>query len=645
MRNRCIVGQVTPELEYGKYRIKRIPGQQVRVSATIFTDGDDALKAVLSFRHDADSDWSETPMVTHSQDVYEAEFTVEKTGTYQYRIIAWPDELLSWYQLILKKHQLGQPLDDEFHVGQHLLTTVAPTLSEAPKKQVLHWVELLRKGNQDATELILSEDFAEGMQRHSLRCLPTIYDHNQRVRVGRAKEQFSTWYLLFPRSTGDANRPGTFETTADKLPRLAELGFDTLLLPPVFPIGKTNRKGRNNSVTAQPDDPGSPWSVGNETGGHKSVNPDLGSMEDFEKLLQQAKEHDIELALDLGLACSPDHPYVKEYPQWFRWLPNGALAVSEVPPLRYQDILHFNFECEDWQSLWEELKSIVLFWADKGVRTFYSSTPHYKPFAFWHWLLDEVHQKHPDTVFLSGALTRNIIMEELAMAGFQQSLTYFMWKQGKEELEGYVQELIHGKSRDYLVPNFFVNTPDIFPHYLDQAPESMYLLRYALAATLGSSCGIYGPVFELMDGKRHPDSKERYLHSEKYEICWHDWTTRNRLTDFIAHINKIRRSYPAMQHAFNLHFTKTDNQQLLSFVRKSPDSDDAIIWCIINLDVHHKQTGHVEVPRELLGLSNRWLNLKLTDLLTGEVYHWFNDWNYVALFPEKFPLHVFEVQR
>ncbi len=643
MQNRCIIRNVQPELVGGQYYIKRIPGETVDVSATIFADSDDVVKAVLAYHHESEESCTEVPMIDLGQDHFTAQFTVEKQGFYHYKLIAWTDELATWLLLLNKKRELGVSLADHYLLGSALLKEVAEGQPADIAERLEQWASTLEQGGAPADALSSDTHFLASLNALELRRHPTVYDHGLRVRVSQRREQFSTWYMLFPRSTGEGpEKPGTFRSTMRLLPRLKELGFDTLLLPPIFPIGKTNRKGPNNTIPAQPSDPGSPWSVGNEHGGHKTVNPELGTIDDFIALLEEGRRLGIEIALDLGLRCSPDHPYVKQHPNWFKRLPDGRLDTAEVPPLNYQDIANFDFETDDWKNLWEELKSIVIFWADKGVRTFYASTPHYKPFAFWHWLIAEVQRQYPEAIFLSGALARRIVVEELAMAGFNQSLTYFIWKTTRRELQDYVSELVHGPSSQFLVPNFFVNTPDIFPSYLDGAGENTYMLRYALAATLSSNCGIYGPVFELMTGERHPDSRERYFHSEKYEIARHDWEARNRLTDFITRINSFRQEYPALQQTFNLQFSQTDNDRLLSFVKTAPGS--APVWAIINMDDRHKQSGYVEVPRKALGLQGRWLNLKVRDLLTGDVYHWFNDWNYVEIDPHRFPLHLFTVE-
>lgn len=644
MRNRCIISNVKPQLEGGTYYIKRVAGESVTVSATIFADSEDSVKAVLAFKHLSEKKWSESPMTIISRDNYEAEFTVQKSGFYQYKIIAWCDDLQSWHRVVVRKKELGQLLKDDFYVGSHLLKEAASSYSGNHKQLLDAWSTTLGDTSkyEEADKLISLPDFEAAMERYSIRKHPTEFDCNLRVRVSSLKEQYSTWYMLFPRSTGVNGEAGNFITTEKLLPRLEELGFDTLLLPPIFPIGKTNRKGPNNSKDGGPANPGSPWAVGNEHGGHKTVNPELGTLKDFEKLVKSASKAGIDIALDLGLRCSPDHPYVKEHPDWFKHLPDGRLELEEVPPLQYSDIINFDFECEDSKGLWEELKSVVEFWIDKGIKTFYTSTPHYKPFNFWHWLIEEIHKEHPEVVFLSGALDRNLIIEELAKTGFNQSLTYFIWKESKKDIKAYIQDIVHGQSSQYMVPNFFVNTPDILPSYLDNASENMYMIRYSLAATLASNCGLYGPVYELMTGKRHPDSKERYLHSEKYEIATHNWETRSRLTDFISKINKTRRENEALQTAFNLTFSQTDNDQLISFLKTTHTGQDAI-WCIINLDPEKKQGGYVEVPRKALDLKSRWINLQVTELLTGEVYHWFNDWNYVELNPSKLPIHIFRV--
>ena len=647
MRNRTIINNVSPVLDGGKYYIKRIPGEEVTVTASIYCDGNDLVRAAILYKKDGEKNWQESPMYTLETDIWQGKFTVKSEGFYHYKIEAWVDRLATWHQRFLAKHEAGQHLASDLSMGTVWLKKAAEQADKAVSKQLLGWAKAFEKSSQyhENVAAVLSEEFRDYMSRASLRQYPTTFDQDLKVRVGRPKELFSTWYLMFPRSASDKpGQHGTFKDCERLLPHIAAMGFDVLFLPPVFPIGKTNRKGKNNTFLAEQNDVGSPWSVGSEEGGHKSVNPLLGTMKDFENLVKAANKLGIEIALDMSLRCSADHPYVKEHPDWFNRLPDGRLAVEEVPPLNYQDIVDLNFESDDWKNIWEELKSILLFWAEKGIRIFYGSTPHFKPFGFWHWAIQEVQKTYPDIFFLSGAFTRGVVREELAKAGFSQSFTYFIWKNSnKKDLQEYIEELVNGDTREYLHPNLFTNTPDILPGYLADAGPEAFLLQYALASTLSSNCGIYGPAFELMYNKRFPDSKERYLHSEKYEITHHNWNASNRVTDFIERMNRIRKENPALHDTFNIRFTNADNDNLLSFVKTTPDKKN-VIWCIINLNPSSNQSGYVEVPKEVLGLKGRWFNLEVTDLLTGETYHWFNDWNFVELSLDRYPMHVLKVK-
>ncbi len=647
MRNRAIITNVKPLLSDGNHYIKRISGEEVKVTADIFCDGDDVLRASIIYKSESEDTWHEVPMKPVENEQWEGAFIVETLGFYLYRIEAWVDHLATWHHGLQWKSNAGQNLANHLLQGTVWLRKAADQAEKSVAKQLKEWLKLMENPSKyaEVCKVLLSEEAIQLFGECRLKQFPTIFDKNMLVRVGRPKELFSTWYLMFPRSASQIpGKHGSFKDCQALLPRIADMGFDVLFLPPIFPIGKTNRKGKNNSVVAEPGDVGSPWSVGSEGGGHMAVNPLLGTMKDFENLVKAAKQSGIEMALDISLRCSADHPYTKDHPDWFFQLPDGRLAVEEVPPLNYQDIVDLNFECEDWRNLWDEMKRIFLFWAEKGVRIFYASTPHHQPFGFWNWLIVEVQSAYPDVIFLSGAFTRAVIQEELAKVGFNQSFTYFIWRNSnKNDLQQYISELIKGDTSEFVHPNFFTNTPDILPSYLADKGENAFMLQYALASMLGSNCGVYGPAFELMYNQRFPGSKERYNHSEKYEIVQHDWAKQNRVTDFITKMNKIRKDNPAMHNMFNLTFTGTDNDHIVSFVRATKDLKN-IIWCIINLDPLHNRTGHVEVPKDLLGLRGKWFNLEVTDLLTKETYHWFNDWNFVELRPDQYPLHILKLE-
>jgi starch synthase (maltosyl-transferring) len=461
--------------------------------------------------------------------------------------------------------------------------------------------------------------------------------------VDRGKALFSTWYELFPRSCSkDPNRHGTFEDCERLLPEIATMGFDILYLPPLHPIGRVNRKGRNNVLENNPDDVGSPWAIGSKEGGHKAVHPQLGALGDFERLIVKAKDHGIEVAMDLAFQCSPDHPYMKEHPEWFRWRPDGTVQFAENPPKRYEDIIPLNFETEKWQELWEELKSIVLFWIEKGVRIFRVDNPHTKPFSFWEWLIKEIKEKYPDVIFLSEAFTRPTVMYRLAKLGFTQSYTYFSWRNTKRELMEYLTELSKTEGREYFRPNFWPNTPDILPEYLQYGGRPAFMIRLVLAATLSSSYGIYGPAFELCINEAL-SGKEEYLHSEKYEIKHWDRESPGHLRDFIARVNRIRKENVALQTTWNLRFYEVDNDALLFYGKATHDLSN-IILMVVNLDPFHTQNGWVRVPIEELGLDAHQPYL-VHDLLSDDKYIWQGETNYVELNPQVLPANIFRVRK
>lgn len=420
------------------------------------------------------------------------------------------------------------------------------------------------------------------------------------------------------------------------------MGFDVLYLPPIHPIGKTNRKGKNNSPVAQPGDVGSPWAIGSEEGGHKSVHPQLGTIEDFVSLVNKAKEYNIEIALDLAFQCSPDHPYVREHPEWFKWRPDGTVQYAENPPKKYEDVLPLNFETENWRELWEELKSIVVFWIEKGVRIFRVDNPHTKPFRFWKWLIEEIKRDYPDVIFLSEAFTRPKVMYHLAKAGFTQSYTYFTWRNTKREFIEYLTELTQTEVREYFRPNFWPNTPDILPEHLQFGGRPAFMMRLVLAATLSSNYGIYGPVFELCVSEALP-GKEEYLNSEKYEIRYWDWDQPGNLKDFIARVNRIRRENPALQTTWNLKFFEVDNEYILFYGKVNEDLSN-IILVVVNLDPHHTQSGWVRVPISELGIEPNQPYL-VHDLLSEDKYIWQGEYNYVELNPHVIPARIFRVRK
>jgi len=646
MRNRTIIENVQPEINNGQYYIKRVPGEKVTVTADIFGDGHDHLRATLLYRHKSQKRWSEIFMEEVENDQWAASFTVDKKGFYYYKLEAWMDHLLHWYEGFKKKEEAGQDMKVELQIGARLLRQAAEQYPKTKAKQLEEVAAQLEDQNTylEAVQLVLSADFKQVMASTPLKQFVTEYDNGLSVRVGWEKELFSSWYELFPRSTSqEAGKHGTFKDVERLLPRVQEMGFDVLYMPPIHPIGKINRKGKNNATNAEEGEPGSPWAIGSDEGGHKAIHPELGSLKDYKSLIKKAKGLNIDIAFDLAFQCAPDHPYIKEHPDWFLWRPDGTIAYAENPPKKYQDIVPINFESKDWKNLWEELKNVVVYWCEAGVRIFRVDNPHTKPFRFWQWLIAEVQKDFPDTIFLAEAFTRPKVMAALAKAGFNQSYTYFTWRTDKKEMQEYLTELTQTESREYFRPNFWPNTPDILAYELMNAGPNAFVKRFIMAATLSSNYGMYGPSYELGENTPNTNGKEEYFNSEKYETRHYDWEYRNRLTEIITKVNHIRKEQPALQDTWNIHFTRTDNDLLMSYIKLTDDKRN-VVWCIVNFDTEHTQSGYVEVPKQLLGIE-RNVNLKVTDLLTGEVYHWFNEWNYVELNPDLYPAHILLVEK
>lgn len=645
MRNRTIIENVKPELDGGRYFIKRVPGERIDVEADIFGDGHDVIRASLLYRAVGKKKWEEVSMQGYPNDLWKASFTPAGQGFYEYTIEAWIDPLSTWHHGFVKKLEDGQHMGVELQIGSQLLKNAATLYSKAKAAPLLKFAKLLEdeKGYTESVNAVISNEFEHTLEDLPYKNFPTIYDRELRVRVGSPRELFSTWYEFFPRSASQTpGKHGSFEDVERLLPRVVEMGFDVLYLPPIHPIGEKNRKGKNNAVTAQPGEPGSPWAIGSKDGGHKAIHKELGTLEDYKNLIKKANSMGVDIALDLAFQCAPDHPYITEHPEWFNWRPDGSIAYAENPPKKYQDIVPLNFECDAWEALWQELKEVTLFWVKQGVRIFRVDNPHTKPILFWKWLIAEVQAVEPNTIFLSEAFTRPKIMASLAKVGFTQGYTYFIWRNSRKEMEEYLTEISQSELREFFRPNFWPNTPDILPYELMGAGSNSFVQRLIMAATLSSNFGMYGPAYEFLDNRGNFNGKEEYLDSEKYEIKAYDWNHRNRLTDTITRVNQIRHQHPALHDTYNIHFTRTDNDKLMSYVKMSPDRS-SIIWCIVSWDPIHNQAGFVEVPKELLGIHGR-VNLQVQDLLTNEVYHWFNDWNFIELNPHRFPAHIFRVQ-
>ncbi|GIW48085.1 MAG: alpha-1,4-glucan:maltose-1-phosphate maltosyltransferase [Deltaproteobacteria bacterium] len=643
-RKRVVIENVKPEIDCGLFPIKRTVGEKVVVEADIFVDGHDSVSARLLYKKGNDEVWSEVPMIFIENDRWRGEFRVHEIGDYYYTVEGWVDHFKTWQKDIKKKFEAGQDIKVDVLVGIGYIEDALKRAKGDDKKRLVRIISSLKNSSPEEVPLIaFSNELVELMDKYPDRSLSTRYEKNLRVVVDRERALFSAWYERFPRScSSQPGRHGTFKDCEGILPEIARMGFDVLYLPPIHPIGKTNRKGKNNSPVAQPGDVGSPWAIGSEEGGHKSVHPQLGTIEDFVSLVNKAKEYNIEIALDLAFQCSPDHPYVREHPEWFKWRPDGTVQYAENPPKKYEDVLPLNFETENWRELWEELKSIVVFWIEKGVRIFRVDNPHTKPFRFWNWLIEEIKRDYPDVIFLSEAFTRPKVMYHLAKAGFTQSYTYFTWRNTKREFIEYLTELTQTEVREYFRPNFWPNTPDILPEHLQFGGRPAFMMRLVLAATLSSNYGIYGPVFELCVSEALP-GKEEYLNSEKYEIRYWDWDQPGNLKDFIARVNRIRRENPALQTTWNLKFFEVDNEYILFYGKVNEDLSN-IILVVVNLDPHHTQSGWVRVPISELGIEPNQPYL-VHDLLSEDKYIWQGEYNYVELNPHVIPARIFRVRK
>lgn len=639
-RARVVIENVQPVVDQGRYAAKRTVGETVRVTADIFTDGHDHLRAQLLYKHGSAARWTKLEMVHEVNDEWSAVFPVTEKGDYLFTIQAWVDHLDTWYDGIRKKAAASLDVSLELREGGAMLRKLAGTKT----KEVAQIADQLEdNGNYNkALERVLSASFGELVHQHPLIDHPEEYSREEVVHVEDAKANFSTWYELFPRSAAiEGGRHGTFQDVIRLLPRIASMGFDVLYLPPIHPIGKENRKGKNNSVRSGDGEPGSPWAIGNEEGGHKAIHSELGTLEDYKKLIKEAAGYNIDIAMDVAFQCAPDHPYVKEHPDWFRQRPDGSIQYAENPPKKYQDIYPFNFESDDWQRLWEELKSVFFYWIDQGVRIFRVDNPHTKPFRFWEWVIGEVNSKYEDIIFLSEAFTKPKVMSALAKIGFTQSYTYFTWRVNRHELTEYMNEIVNGPMRNYFRPNFWPNTPDILPYHLQHQGENVFIIRLALAATLSSNYGIYGPPYEFCENQP-VEGKEEYLNSEKYEIKKYEWKQTNRMTDIITILNKARKTHPALQSTWNLRFLNIENTNLLAYV-KATDDLESIMLIVVNLDPYARQSGYVQLPMDTLRLE--WpLNVKLHDLVSDEHYTWTQEWNYVELDPSIMPFHLFKLE-
>jgi starch synthase (maltosyl-transferring) len=654
---RVVIEAIRPSVDGGRFPIKRILGDEVIVEGDVFADGHEEIVAVLQHRHaDATEDvndsknnhWREQPLVALGNDRWRGEIRVEKLGRYFYRIVGWIDRFHTWRHDLRKRFDAGQKLHVDLLIGAELVDAAAGRASGADAQRLKDFAAQIAAAKKFASldqiarySAAMDESLLSLMDRYADRSQATI-SADLEIIVDDQRAAFSAWYELFPRSYGPTpGKHGTFSDLISHLPYVASMGFDVLYLPPIHPVGKSFRKGKNNQEKCEPGDAGSVWAIGGAEGGHKAVHPELGTLDDFRALAATAREQGLEIALDIAFQCSPDHPYAKEHPQWFRHRPDGTIQYAENPPKKYQDIYPFDFECEDWRALWEELKSVFLFWVQQGVRIFRVDNPHTKPFDFWEWCLAEVKRVRPDAIFLSEAFTRPKIMYRLAKLGFTQSYTYFTWRNTKQELTEYFTELSQPELADVFRPNLWTNTPDILHAYLQQGGRPAFIVRAVLAATLSSNWGVYGPAFELLECTPRDPNSEEYLNSEKYELKHWDLNRPDSLRDLLTKLNHIRRSQPALEGNEHLTFHVIESEQLLAYSKQTADAGN-IVLAVVNLDPHRAHSGWIELPLDQFHLGGG--NYEVIDLLSDQKFIWQGSRAYIELDPSSRSAHLFQVR-
>jgi starch synthase (maltosyl-transferring) len=655
-RKRVIIEEVRPEVDCGHYPAKRTIGDTVTVTAAVFGDGHDHVAGRLLYRHESETEWHSTPLTALTNDLWTTSFPVDKLGYWRYTLEAWVDHFETWCADLHKRIDAqpqngGSPSMEiplALRTGIKLLEETLPRAREQNTKdanliqQVAISLRWLADQNAAHYDYPFSDEFIDVVARYPDLTLATRYPQELRLWVDRERASYSAWYELFPRSAStDLSHHGTFADVEALIPSIAAMGFDVLYMPPIHPIGRSFRKGRNNTVTSGPDDPGSPWAIGAAEGGHKAIHPQLGTFNDFEHLRNAAQNHGMELALDIAFQCSPDHPWVTEHPEWFVIRPDGSIQYAENPPKKYQDIYPINFESSGWEALWQALYDVFVFWIKLNVRIFRVDNPHTKAFSFWQWCIDEIRRDYPDVIFLAEAFTRPHVMYSLAKAGFTQSYTYFTWRNDRDELEQYFEEITRPPISDFFRPNLWPNTPDILHATLQEGGRPAFMQRFVLAATLGANYGIYGPAFELCENIPIKPGSEEYFHSEKYEQRLWDRSSTHSLAPLITRVNNIRRENIALHSNRSLFFHHTDNPHLICYSKQTPDN---LILVAVNLDPHEEQSGWIDLDLKQLGIPHD-TPFDIEDLLTGAHYTWRDRSNYVALRPEVMPAHIFRVTR
>ena len=645
-RRRVIIEGITPQVDCGRFPAKRTVGDEVRVEADVFTDGHDAIAASLLARREGSDEWTEIRMKPLVNDRWEAAFRVGELGRYGFKVQGWVDHFETWRRDLLKRIKAESDTALDYRIGAELVAQAAKRAVGGDAAWLKERASVLNSGKQPqelrthATDPMLHELVLRYPdKRFATESFPELS-----VVVDPVRARFSSWYEFFPRST--AEKPGAHGTFADcekRLPYIAGMGFNVVYMPPVHPIGRMFRKGKNNNPESQPGDSGSPWAIGANEGGHKAILGDLGTLTDFERFVAKAEELGMSVAMDIAFQVAPDHPYVKEHEAWFKKRPDGTIQYAENPPKKYQDIYPFDFESEDWKAMWEELKSVFAYWIEAGITIFRVDNPHTKALPFWEWAIGEIKRDHPEVLFLAEAFTRPKIMYRLAKLGFSQSYTYFPWRNGRYEITQYLTELTQTPVREFFRPNQWPNTPDILTEFLQMGGSPAFVIRLLLAATLGANYGIYGPAFELQENRPVRHGSEEYLNSEKYEIRHWDLDRPDSLSRLIARVNMIRNENAALQNDWSLRFYSTDNDQLICYSKESDDRTNLLV-VVVNLDPHHTQAGFVTLPLDELEIPHDRA-FEAEDLLAGERYLWNGPRNYVELNPSKVSGHILRIHR
>jgi starch synthase (maltosyl-transferring) len=649
-RVRVVIESVQPSVDGGRFPVKRIVGDEVTVEADCFADGHDVVACMLKWRRTGQPVWSSQPMRALVNDRWRASFVVDALGSWEYVVSAWVDPFQSW------AHDFARRVDADdvclaAATGAALIEQAAGRADDKADAQLLRaWSRDLAQaaaaapGDSDALKRLGGDDVRAAVARrypdlsHAHTCPQTFA-----VTVERERARFSAWYEFFPRSASDdAARHGTFADCEAWLPYVKRMGFDVLYFPPIHPIGRARRKGRNNTLEATADDVGSPWAIGAAEGGHDAILGALGTPEDFRRLVRRAAELDIDIALDIAFQCAPDHPWVTEHPEWFRKRADGSIQYAENPPKKYQDIYPFDFESADWRALWLALAGVFEHWVGQGVRVFRVDNPHTKAYPFWEWVIARIRALQPEVIFLSEAFTRPRVMHRLAKVGFSQSYTYFTWRNSKQELTAYFTELSQGPGREYFRANAWPNTPDILPAALQYGGRPVFMARVALAATLAANYGIYGPAYELLEGRALRAGGEEYLDSEKFERRVWDRDRADSLAEFIAVLNRARRANPALQSDAGLRFLRIDNEQMIAYAKTSADGANTVV-CVVNLNPHHTQSGWVEIDLAAFGMQANQA-YQLHDLVSGAHFLWHGTRNFVSLDPQRTPVHIMELR-